>query len=153
MANTYTQLNIHAVFTMQGRENFILSTFRSRLFEYISGLLKNTGQFPLAVNGTQDHVHIFFELNPTKSVSEIMEVVKASSSKWVNENTFVKWKFKWQKGYGAFTYSRSQRNNVIQYIMNQEEHHKRRTFRQEHIELLKKFEVDYDSRYLFEYYD
>lgn len=153
MANSYSQLNIHAVFSMEGRENFILSSFRPKLFEYIYGILKNSGQYPLAINGAQDHVHVFFELRPATSVSDVMEVIKASSSKWINENRFVPGRFSWQKGYGAFSYSRSQRNDVIQYIMKQEDHHKRKSFREEYLELLNKFEVDYDPRYLFEYYD
>jgi len=118
-----------------GRENFLLKTFRPRLFEYISGILKNTGQYSLAVNGWKDHVHIFFELQPSKNISDIMEVVKSNSSKWINENNFVPGKFQWQKGYSAFSYVRSQRNNVIQYIINQEEHHRQNTFRKEYLRL------------------
>lgn len=114
MANTYTQLNVQAVFAVKGRDNFITSNFRDELFGYISGILKNIKQYPLAVNGYKDHVHIFFELNPSSSVSEVLEIVKANSSKWINTKKFVKGHFEWQRGYGGFTYSRSQRNDVIQ---------------------------------------
>lgn len=153
MANTYTQLNIHAVFSVKGRRSFLMKEFRPRLFEYISGILKNTGQFPLAVNGWKDHIHIFFELHPTKSTSDVLDVVKANSSKWINENRFLPDKFNWQKGFGAFTYSRSQRNDVIQYIINQEKHHQETTFRIEYLRMLENFEIGYDPRYLFEFFD
>lgn len=124
MANTYTQINIHAVFATKGRENFILNSFNNQLFQYISGILKNINQFPLAVNGHKDHVHVFFELKSTDSVSNVLQILKTNSSKWINESKFLKGKFNWQNGYGAFSYSKSQRNDVIQYIINQEEHHK-----------------------------
>ena len=153
MANTYTQLNIHAIFCVQGRGCYLLDSFRPKLFEYISGILRNTGQFPLSVNGFKDHVHVFFELHPTKSVSDVMEVVKSNSSRWINEFRIFPGKFQWQKGFGAFTYSRSQRNGVIQYIINQEEHHRSKTFREEYLQLLKIFEIVYNPDYLFEFYE
>jgi REP element-mobilizing transposase RayT len=153
MANTYSQLNIHAVYSVLGRENFLLSSFRQDLFKYTSGIIKDIGQFPLAVNGFKDHLHVFFELKPSDRISDIAKITKANSSKWINDNKLVKGKFSWQEGYGVFSYSRSQRNNVIQYIMNQEEHHKGKTFREEYLDLLKKFEIDFDSNYLFEFYD
>jgi len=153
MANTYTQLNIHAVFAVKGRKNFLLDEFRPRLFEYISGILRNIGQFPLAVNGYKDHVHLFFELQPTKPVSDVMEVVKANSSKWINEQNFLSCKFQWQKGFGGFSYSRSRRNEVIHYIMTQEQHHKKKSFREEYLNLLEKFEIEFNEEYIFEFYD
>jgi len=153
MANTYTQINIHGVFSVKGREKFLLKEFRPRLFEYLSGILKNTNQYPLAVNGYKDHVHLFFELDPKKSVSDVMRIVKTNSSKWINENGYIKGKFSWQEGYGAFSYARSQRNNVIKYIMYQELHHKKSTFREEYLDLLKKFEIEFDNHYVFEFYD
>jgi putative transposase len=153
MANTYTQMNVHAVFSVMGRENLLLDNFRPDIYKYISGTLKNLKQFPLAVNGYKDHVHAFFELHPTTSVSEIMQKVKSTSSKWINEKKFLKGRFSWQSGYVAFTYSRSQRDNVINYIINQEEHHEKRSFKDEYLGLLEKFEIDYKDAYLFEFYD
>ncbi len=105
MANTYTQINIHAVFAVKGRENLLTKNFRSDLFKYIAGILNNTKQYSLAVNGYLDHVHIFFEQHPTIALADILETVKSNSSKWVNENRLVKGKFAWQKGYGGFSYS------------------------------------------------
>ena len=153
MANTYTQLNMHVVFSVKGRENFLLNTFRDDLFKYISGILNKLEQYPLAVNGYKDHVHLFFEIQPTKSLSEIIRIVKSNSSKWINEENCIRGKFSWQEGYGGFSYSRSQRNNVIQYIIKQEEHHNKRTFREEYLELLKLFEIDFNDQYIFEFYE
>jgi putative transposase len=153
MANTYSQINIHCVFAVKGRDNIIIKTFRDELHSYMSGILKNDGSFPLAVGGWLDHVHVFFELPVTMDVSKQLSMLKSVSSKWINDNRLVKGKFQWQEGYGAFSYSRSQRNNVIQYIMKQEEHHQKKSFRQEYLEMLKKFEVEYDEKYLFEFYD
>jgi len=153
MANTYTQINIHAVFSVKGRENIITNKFRDRLHEYISGILKNENQYPLSVNGWKDHVHIFFELYPTACIADVLKIIKSKSSKWINENKFLPGKFAWQEGYGAFSYSKSQRNAVIHYIMEQEHHHKKKSFREEYIDLLNKFEIDFDGNYVFEFYD
>ncbi len=152
MANTYTQINIHAIFSVKGREN-IITKFQEELFKYISGILKNNNQFPLAVNGHKDHVHVFFELHPTMALSDIIRTVKSNASKWINENKFVKGKFSWQEGYGAFSYSKSQRDSVMKYIMQQELHHSKKTFREEYIELLKNFEIKFDDHYIFDFYD
>lgn len=153
MGNTYSQINIHCVFAVRGRENLISKEFRDELHKYMSGILKNDNAYPLSIGGWKDHVHVFFEMNPDSKISELMRMLKASSSKWINDNKFVRAKFRWQEGYGAFSYSRSQRNNVINYIMNQEDHHKRQTFREEYIELLTKFEIEFKNEYVFEFYD
>ena len=153
MANTYTQINIHAVFSVKRRDNIIKSHFQDELFKYISGILNNNKQHSLAINGYKDHVHLFFEMHPTMALSDIIRVVKSSSSKWINENKFVSGKFAWQEGYGAFSYSRSQRDTVIKYIIGQEMHHRKKTFREEYLELLRKFEIPFDGNYVFEFYD
>jgi putative transposase len=153
MANTYSQLNIHCVFAVNGRENIITDDFSYELYRYMAGVLRNDGTYPLAVGGWRDHVHVFFELPVTMPVSKQIQMLKATASKWVNDNKFVKNKFSWQEGYGAFSYSRSQRNNVIQYIMNQKEHHQEKTFREEYIELLQKFGISYDDKYIFNFYE
>ena len=153
MANTYTQINIHAIFAVQGRENIIFQKYREELFKYITGILNHHKQFSLAVNGDRDHVHVFFEMHPTIALSDVIRIVKSNSSKWINERKFVKGKFTWQEGYGAFSYSRSQRNKVIKYIMNQEKHHNKKTFKEEYLNLLKKFQIDFDDHYVFEFYD
>ena len=153
MANTYSQMNVHVVFSVRRRENVILTSWRDELHKYIAGILNGSGQFSLAVNGYKDHIHIFFELSPTSSVSQVVQNVKAKSSKWINANAFVKGHFEWQSGYGAFTYSRDQRHNVINYIKTQEEHHKARSFKEEYLDLLNKNDVKYDEAYLFDFYE
>jgi hypothetical protein len=119
----------------------------------MAGILRNDGTYPLAVGGWMDHIHVFFELPTSMSVSDQMRMLKASSSKWINDNKLVKGKFSWQEGFGAFSYSRSQRDSVIRYIMNQEAHHRVTTFREEYLTFLKQFDIPYDSRYLFEFFD
>ena len=126
MPNTYSQINIHSVFAVKGRENIITKNFRDDLHKYISGILRDDGSFPLAVGGWKDHVHVFFEMHVPMSVSKQMQMLKATSSKWINDNHFLKGKFHWQDAYGAFSYVRSQR--VIKYYMNQKQHHRRKTF-------------------------
>lgn len=153
MANTYSQINIHCVFAVKGRENTIANDFRDELHKYISGILRNDNLYPISVGGWKDHVHVFFELNPNSKVSDIMRMIKSISSKWINDNKLVKGKFQWQEGYGAFSYSRSQRNAVVNYIMKQEVHHKTKTFREEYLELLGKFEIEFEDEYVFEFYD
>ncbi|OAQ41886.1 transposase [Pedobacter psychrophilus] len=153
MANTYSQINIQCVFAVKGRENILNKNFREELFKYMSGILKNNNAFPLAIGGWTDHVHVFFELPPNLNISDLMRDLKANSSKWINENKFLKGKFNWQEGFGAFSYSRSQRHQVINYIINQEKHHSNKTFREEYLELLKNFEIEFKQEYVFEFYD
>lgn len=153
MANTYSQINIHCVFAVKGRENLILKGFKNELFQYISGILKNIQIYPLAVGGWKDHVHIFFELKPDSKISEIISTVKSSSSKWINSKKLVKGKFEWQEGYSAFSYSRSQRNYIIKYIENQENHHKEKSFKEEYLEFLKINHIDYNPNFIFDFYE
>ena|SRR5438552_2609798 len=153
MANTYSQISIHSVFAVKGRENFITCDWRDDLHKYVSGTITGNGAKSLAVGGWKDHVHIFFGMPVNTCIADFMRIVKASSSKWINEQGFVKGKFQWQSGYGAFSHSKSQRNGVINYIMTQEEHHKIKTFREEYLKILSDFEVDYEENYLFAFYD
>lgn len=154
MPNTYTQITIHAVFAVKGRANIITKGWRDELHSYITGIIRSEKNVKsLAVGGWKDHVHILIGLPPTLAVSDLIQKVKQNSSKWINEKKFTLGKFQWQEGFGAFSHSRSQRNNVINYIMNQEEHHKNITFREEYLDMLKKFDVDYDEKYVFEFYE
>ncbi len=153
MANTYTQINIHAIFSVKGRANLITGSFRDRLHQYNTGIINNKKNYSLAVNGYKDHVHIFFELNPSNSLSSTLRDIKANSSKWINENRFVSGHFSWQEGYGAFSYSRSQRDRVIKYVLDQEKHHSQKSFKEEYLELLQKFEITHENNYVFEFYD
>jgi putative transposase len=152
MAYTYSQINIHAVFSVMGRENLLKKEFRGRLFEYLSGTMKGIGLFPLAVDGIEDHVHIFFELPPNISVSKALQEIKSNSSRWINNERLISGKFQWQKGFGAFANSRSQRDSVIKYILNQESHHANQNFRDEYLNLLSNYGVEFNKNYLFEFY-
>jgi putative transposase len=151
--DNFTQLNIHCIFATKGRSNCLPKSKRPELFRYMSGILEELGCFTLAINGYSDHVHLFFELNPDKSISEIIRVVKSSSSKWINQERWILGKFEWQRGYGAFSYSKTQRPTVIAYIANQEEHHNRQNFKEEYLELLNKYGISLKDRYLFEFYE
>ena len=151
MANTYTQIYIQYVFTVKGRECLIKEDFRERLQGYICGIVENKNQKPLAVYCMPDHVHLFVGMKPTLCISDLIRDVKNNSSKFINDEQFIPHKFNWQEGYGAFSYAKSQQDAVVKYILNQPLHHQKMTFRQEYINFLKKFDVDYDERYLFEW--
>jgi putative transposase len=153
MSNTYSQITIHAVFAVKYRENFITKDWRDHLHQYISGIITNRGAKSLAVGGWKDHVHILFGMPVTTCISDFMSAVKASSSGWINDQRYVKGKFQWQSGYGAFSFAKSQRDIVIKYSMNQEEHHRIITFKEEYIKMLNDFDVAYEDKYLFEFYD
>ena len=153
MANTYSQITIHIVFAVKNRENIIRKSYREELYKYITGIIKNKDQKLLSINGVSDHIHILIGLNPSMSISNIVRDIKNNSSKFINEKKWVLGKFQWQEGYGAFSYSRSQRPEIIAYIENQENHHKRTTFREEYLMILKKFDVEFDDKYVFEFYD
>ncbi|HMI65565.1 MAG TPA: transposase [Cyclobacteriaceae bacterium] len=123
--------------------------WKDALFKYITGIISENDHRLLATNGMPDHVHVFFGMKPAQSLSDLLQVIKANSSKWINERGFVKGRFEWQQGFGAFSYSKSQISDVIAYIQNQETHHQKRTFLDEYRNLLEEFDVDYDLRYIF----
>ncbi|MDR3110428.1 MAG: IS200/IS605 family transposase [Planctomycetaceae bacterium] len=148
MANTYTQIHIHAIFAVQNRQSLITS-WKEDLYKYITGILQNNGHKMLCIGGMPDHIHIFFGMRPTQSLSELMQTIKSNSSKWINEQNLVMGRFSWQEGYSAFSYARSQIPIVIRYVNNQEQHHENKTVSDECIELMNLFEVDYDKRYVF----
>jgi putative transposase len=150
MANTYHQIYIQAVFGVKYRAAVIDSSWKKELHGVIGNLTNETGCKTIIINGVYDHVHCFFGLKPTIAISDLMQTVKAKSSKWINDHHKTKAHFEWQEGYGAFSYSRSQMDGVYQYILNQEEHHKKQTFREEYLDFLNKFEVPFDERYIFE---
>jgi len=149
MANTYTQIHIQFVFVVKFRKALIDKSFKQELYKYMTGIVQSYGHKMLAINGVEDHVHVFIGMRPTQSISDLMQDVKGSSSKWINEKKFLKVKFEWQEGYGAFSYSKSDVQKIINYVNNQEKHHAKQTFRDEYIEFLKKFDIEYDERYIF----
>ncbi|MFM2369404.1 MAG: family transposase [Bacteroidota bacterium] len=149
MANTYTQIHIHFVFAVKFRHGIIQSKWKEDLYKYMTGIIQNDNHKLLAINGMPDHIHILIGLRPAQSISDLMKNVKQSSSKWINENKLTNGHFEWQEGYGAFSYSKSQIGQVVNYIQNQELHHKKKTFRDEYLDFLEKFEVDYDDKFIF----
>jgi len=151
MANTYSQVYLQFVFAVKGKQSLINPKNNEELQKYITGIVQNRKQKMLAINNMPEHLHLFVGFGTTMSMADFMEEVKAISSKFINEKGWLKGKFEWQRGYGVFSYSRSQIDDVIKYIINQQEHHKKKTFKEEYLEFLKKFEVEYDERYLFEW--
>lgn len=149
MANTYTQVHIQFVFAVKFRNALIDSSWKEELHQYISGITTNKGHKLLVVNAMPDHLHLLVGFRPVQSISDFMQDIKGSSSKWINEKKFLRVRFEWQEGYGAFSYSKSQMPGVVNYIRKQEEHHRKVTFREEYLNFLKKFEVDYKEEYLF----
>lgn len=154
MPNTYSQIYIQFIFAVKGRESKILESHRERLQQYISGIVNSKEQKLLAIYANSDHIHLLVGFNKLDvKISDFVRDIKSNSSKKINEENWFMGKFYWQEGYGAFSYSKSQVDSVVKYILKQKEHHKKKSFRQEYLDFLKKFEVEYDEKYLFEFYD
>ena len=153
MPNTYTQIYIQIVFAVKGKQNLIHNDHREELHKYITGIVQNRGQKMLAIFCMPDHTHIFIGLKPSIAISDLVRDIKAGSSKFINDNKWMRGKFNWQEGFGAFSYSRSHIDKVVQYILNQQEHHRKKSFREEYVEFLTKYAIDYNEKYLFEWID
>lgn len=149
MANTYTQIHLQFVFAPKSRVALIHPSWQDELFKYITGIVQNNKHKMLCINGMPDHLHMLIGFHTTQSIADLMKDVKRASSKWINDNKFTKSRFEWQSGYGGFSYSKPQIPAVLEYINNQKEHHKKRTFMEEYKSFLEKFEVDYDEQYIF----
>ncbi len=149
MPNTYTQIHLHFVFAVKYRQALIQQEWKERLYQYITSIVQHFGHKMLVINGMPDHVHLLIGFRPEQSISELMQDVKASSSKWINEKNLTIGKFAWQEGYGAFSYSKSQVPGLIEYIRNQEEHHRKKTFQEEYLNILERLEIPYDPKYIF----
>ena len=149
MPNTYTQIHIQVIFAVRNRQALIRPEWEDDLFKYITGIIQSYDHKMLIINGTVDHIHLLIGFRPTQALSDLIRAVKSSSSKWINESKFVKSKFSWQEGFGAFSYSKSQLKNVIRYIENQKEHHKKQLFIDEYIEFLEAFEIKYNRKFIF----
>ena len=153
MANTYTQLYIHIVFAVEHRDRLISSFFKDELMKYITGIIQNKGNKLLAINNMPDHSHLFLGLNPKNAISDLVKDIKVSSTDFINEKNWLRGRFHWQEGYGAFSYSHSQIDRVVKYILNQESHHKCISFKDEYNKTLKAFNIKYKDAYLFKYFD
>jgi REP element-mobilizing transposase RayT len=153
MAGTFSQIYIQVVFAVKGRENLLQKPWRDEVFKYMSGIIKEKGQKPIIVNGVEDHVHLFIGLKPSMCLSDLVRDVKNNTTNFINDKKLTKKKFFWQEGFGAFSYSHSHIDNVYKYILNQEEHHRKQTFKAEYLEYLEKLEIEHDEKYLFEWID
>lgn len=151
MANTYTQIYIQIVFAVKGRQNLIQKQHREELHRFITGIVSNRGQKLLAIFAMPDHTHLLLSISPNILISDLVRDVKAGSSKFINDKNWMMGRFNWQEGYGAFSYSKSNLDQVVKYILNQEEHHQRKSFKEEYLDFLRKFEINYDEKYVFDW--
>ena len=149
MPRTFSQIYIQIVFAVKGRANLISTNWKDELHKYIAGIIKGKNQKPIIVNGMPDHIHAFIGLRPSMAISDLVRDIKNNSTNFINDNKFVHGKFLWQEGYGAFSYSHIE--NVYNYILTQEGHHKKKTFRTEYFEFLEKYKIDYNEKYLFDW--
>lgn len=153
MPNTYTQIYIQVVFAVNGRQSLITPSFKEDLFKYIGGTMRNAGQKLIAINGMPDHVHILIGMKPSIALSAFVKDIKVASSRLINDKGWVRGRFSWQEGFGAFSYSQSHLSKVARYIENQERHHARRSFRDEYLSMLKSFQIEHNEKYLFKWID
>ena len=151
MSGTFSQIYIQVVFAVKGRDSLIHSSWEEQLYKYITGIVQNKAQKMLAINGMPDHIHFLIGMKPSCCLSDLVREIKKSSNDFVKEKQLSKYKFNWQEGYGAFSYSHSNLDNVIGYIMNQKEHHKKKTFKEEYVEFLDKFRIEHKPEYLFDW--
>ena len=151
MPNTYTQLYIKLVFAVKYRQCLLHQRIEEEVFKYITGIVQTKGHKLIAINGMPDHIHIFVGLKPKEAISDLVRDIKKDSSKFINSKNWFRGKFHWQEGFGAFSYAHSQISNVGNYIDNQKNHHRKRTFKEEYLELLEKFQIESDEKYLFEW--
>ena len=151
MANTYSQIYIQIVFAVQGRQSLLQREHKEEIQKYIAGIIRHQNQKLIAINSMPDHLHALVGMKPSIALSDLVRDIKSDSSVFINAKKWIRGKFNWQEGFSAFSYGRSQLDSVVQYIENQEKHHARRTFKEEYLSLLKRFKVDYDDRYLFEW--
>lgn len=153
MANTFTQCYFHLVFSPKNRDALIGKEWKDNLERYLTTCIQNRKHKLLAINAQADHVHILIGYYLSDLIPDLVENIKTASTQWVNDNKFTRFKFEWQKGYGAFTHSKSQVDTVVKYILNQDEHHKKRTFRDEYLDILRKNDIDFDVKYLFDFFN
>ena len=153
MANTYTQCYLHLIFAPKNRDALIKKEWKDELEKYIAGIIRNNRHKNLAIGAMPDHIHIFVGYNVNQLIPTLVETIKTSSNAWIKEKKLSKTKFEWQRGYGAFTHSRSQLDRVVKYILSQEEHHRKKTFKEEYLDFLDKYGVEYKKEYLFDFFD
>lgn len=149
MADSYSKIQIHIVFAVKYRSALIHQSWEEELYKYICGIIQNKGHKLLAINGMPDHLHIFIGLRPVEALSALVREIKKASTQFINDKGFIRQKFQWQEGYGAFSYAESEVQTVVKYIRNQKHHHKNKQFNEEFLEMLREFDVEYKMEYLF----
>ena len=152
MANTYTQMYVHLVFAPKNREALIGKAWKNDMEKYITGIVQNHKHKMLAIGSMPDHIHLFIGYNVNHLIPDLVEEVKTSSNAWIKQNKLSKFRFEWQKGYGAFSHSRSQLDTVVKYVLNQEMHHKKKSFKEEYLEILRKNDIDFKNEYVFDFF-
>ena len=150
MPGTFSQIYIQCVFAVKGRQNLLSKVWKDDLFKYIAGIITNKGHKSIIVNGVSDHVHLFIGMKPSMALSDLVRDVKNNSSNFINDNGWLPQKFAWQEGYGAFSYSHSQIQQIYNYVLNQEEHHRKKTFKEEYLDFLDKYDISYEDRFVFD---
>jgi REP element-mobilizing transposase RayT len=153
MANTYTQFYVHLVFAVKNRNALIKKGWKDDLEKYITGIVQNHKHKMLAIGSMPDHIHIFIGYNVNHLIPDLVEEIKTSTNAWIKQNNLSRFRFEWQKGYGAFSHSRSQIDAVVKYVLNQEKHHKKTNFRTEYLEILRKNDIQFNDAYLFDFFD
>lgn len=151
MANTFSQIYLQFVFAVKGRQNLIPKEHKEELHRYITALVQHRQVKMLAINSMPDHIHLFVGFKPTVLISDFVKEIKVESNEFINSKDWIKGKFSWQEGYGVFSYSQSHIDGVVKYVLNQEQHHQKKTFKQEYVELLEKFEIPFEERFLFDF--
>ncbi len=153
MADTYAQAYFHLVFAVKSKQALIRKSWKDDLEKYITGIIQNNGHKLIAIGSIPDHIHIFIGYNLNQTIPDLVEKIKTSSNHWIKKKNLTKFKFNWQKGYGAFTHSHSKVDVIVKYVLNQESHHRKKTFREEYLEMLKKFQIVYNDQYLFDFFE
>jgi putative transposase len=154
MGSTYSSILLHFVFAPKGRENLLLDSFREELHKYITGIVRS-GTYPchvLATGSVEDHIHLLISMHPMVAPSKLIQTVKANSSRWINDRKFLRTRFEWQEGFGVFSHSVSQKAVAIRYVLTQREHHRKKTFREEYLETLRKHGIEFKDAYVLEFY-
>ena len=151
MANTFSQIYIQTVFAVSNRQSLIKPEFKKDISKYITGIVTNQGQKLISINGMLDHIHILIGLRPAMALADLVQEIKADSTTFINKKRWIRGRFSWQEGYGAFSYGHSQLDTIIRYIQNQEKHHKRRSFRNEYLTLLRRFDIAFEDKYVFDF--
>lgn len=153
MANTFSQIYLQFVFAVKHRQRLIPGAHKEELHKYITGLVQNRKAKMLAINCMPDHIHLFVGFQPSVLISDFVKEIKVESNEFINGKSWTRGKFEWQDGYGVFSYAHSQLDAVIKYVLNQEMHHQRATFRQEYLKLLEKFDLQFEERFLFDFFE